>query len=68
MKVTETVTRDCCNPRADLKKYNGTLGDQIQSHQFRFCVHCGQLWTYEKDELGDSGLVKAAITRYETQI
>jgi hypothetical protein len=67
MKITETITRDCCNKRTDLKKYNGGLGNEIKNHQFRFCVHCGQIWTYETDDLGDSGLVKADILSYETK-
>ena len=46
MKITETVERECCSWRTDLKIYRGRpiLGYTEKVNRLRFCVHCGQLW------------------------
>lgn len=41
MKITETIQRDCCNDRKDLKTIEGSPlagRDPI----YKFCVHCGR--------------------------
>jgi hypothetical protein len=43
MKITEQVERDCCDLRMDLKPYRGISGNH-DHREYRFCVHCGQLW------------------------
>jgi len=44
MKITETITRDCCQ-REDLKPVEGArkIG---HDPQFKFCKHCGAWWQY----------------------
>lgn len=39
MKVTETITRQCCDPVKDLKPL---FGDKKTGDVF--CVHCGKRW------------------------
>ena len=46
IKVTETVTRDCCNLMQDLKAFHGDPPIDEPNGKFRFCKHCGQLWAY----------------------
>ena len=44
MKITETVTRDCCQSK-DLKPVEGSnlFG---RSCALKFCIHCGARWEY----------------------
>lgn len=49
MKITETVTRDCCHSQKDFQRYSGTpipgfTPEYAKRVQLSFCVHCGQLW------------------------
>lgn len=43
MKITETVERECCEPK-DLKKYHGVLKSAHPEADLFFCVHCGEIW------------------------
>jgi hypothetical protein len=52
MKVTETITRECCHPK-DLRPVEGA--DMIgREPQFKFCVHCGRYHrlTHVRDPAG----------------
>lgn len=40
MKITETVERQCCDPRKDLETIRGHPRGRI----FLFCKHCGRHW------------------------
>ncbi len=51
MKITETIERECCEPR-DLKPYSGKFNGYSElplSWQVtvQFCIYCGQLWREE---------------------
>ena len=37
MKITETITRECCNIRTDLIRLPSPIGIR-----FYFCKHCGR--------------------------
>lgn len=37
MKITETITRDCCNTAKDLRAYD-------VANKIFFCIHCGTRW------------------------
>ncbi len=56
MKITETITRDCCQTK-DLKPFLGRLHEHpaLRKYSPHFCVHCGQLWlsTDRMDAAGD---------------
>lgn len=45
MKVTETVQRECCQPR-DLKPVEGTPR-RGRDAEYVFCVHCGKWHEYD---------------------
>lgn len=44
MKVTETITRDCCTPK-DLKPVEGCRM-YGRFPVFQFCIHCGARYEY----------------------
>jgi len=51
MKITETITRECCR-RRDLRPYSGARKTPIPDHEgphLFFCAHCGQVWQSEHD-------------------
>lgn len=55
VKVTETIVRDCCEPK-DLVEYKGERTKNSEyPESIYFCKHCGQLWFYESyvDGAGD---------------
>jgi hypothetical protein len=63
MKITESLTRDCCHPTKDLRKYGGKpIGDLPKDKAVMFCVHCGQLWRWHRapGEM-DGGLDRVTI-------
>lgn len=48
MKIQETIERDCCSPD-DLKPYLPEVSPKVsRGHKYKFCVHCGQLWKWER--------------------
>lgn len=56
MKITETITRKCCDAQKDLRLVEG----HPPGRPYYFCVHCGLQW--EKtggSEPGDGDLVVA---------
>lgn len=44
MKITETITRECCEPK-DMVKYHGRLASDYSD--LYFCKHCGEAWQIE---------------------
>lgn len=48
MKVKETIERECCNPRKDLKPYKGATNADSRCSNPQFCIHCGQLWVDDR--------------------
>lgn len=57
MRITEEITRECCDPEKDLKPYTGvTLFGDTPICPDKFCVHCGQLWV--RNERGRWGRLK----------
>jgi hypothetical protein len=53
MKITETIQRECCDLRKDLKPIQGTprIGND---HKYLFCIHCGRhhVGNSERDAAG----------------
>ena len=47
MKIEETITRNCCQPK-DLKPvqcgYEVEDCGEIRIKDLKFCAHCGQYW------------------------
>jgi hypothetical protein len=41
MKITETIERECCDFRHDIKPYKGVVKSNAK---YKFCVHCGQIF------------------------
>jgi hypothetical protein len=57
MKIKETIERECCE-RKDLKP---TIA---YNKKWQFCVHCGQLWRWDREFDGAGGsdvLVKVRV-------
>lgn len=59
VKITETITRDCCDPVKDLKPYRGIVpgGPTAAAREkLRFCKECGQIfgWTRKMGPAGSS--------------
>jgi len=46
MKITETITRDCCDVRKDLKTVAGCKMWNYNIPDMKFCIHCGKRWQY----------------------
>jgi hypothetical protein len=42
VKIKETIERECCDERKDLKPLPGC--PKAPRLQFLFCVHCGRWW------------------------
>ena len=45
MKITETITRECCQPRKDLCPVEGSPLRGRQ-HEYVFCKHCGRCFEF----------------------
>ena len=51
MKIKEIVERSCCDSYKDWKDYKGLIQPERPSHyphQPKFCIHCGQIWIWER--------------------
>mgnify|MGYP000906833014 CR=1 FL=1 len=72
MKITETITRECCRWPDDLTLYFGKQvrkfpePDGTQKTRIWFCKHCGQLWHWMRSpgEI-DGGLERLEIAWVE---
>ncbi len=65
MKITETITRECC-AKGDLRKYQGArdYAPAESSHPgLWFCLHCGQIWAAEHEELPIAGDMRKVLRR-----
>ena len=63
MKITETITRECCENK-DLVDYKGLASVYMERLKPKFCKLCGQVWFLEKSPGDmDSGYVKFIIAR-----
>ncbi len=66
MKITETITRECCDYVKDLVQYNGERIPKFPGDRKPlFCKHCGQLWWITHAADGDSGLTKIQIKDWD---
>lgn len=67
MKITETITRECCDVHKDLAAYKGERLPAFPSGKNPlFCRHCGQLWwiTQKPGEM-DAGLERIEIKDWD---
>ena len=61
MKITETIERECCQPR-DLKPYLGKVSFNRDQWRPQFCVHCGQIHVCTR-EMDASGNMDTVLTK-----
>jgi hypothetical protein len=52
MKIVEKIDRECCDKVEDLMVYNGKrkipMKEGVWYEKFKFCKHCGQVWSQER--------------------
>jgi hypothetical protein len=61
MIIKETIERECCDFRKDLKfsSVYSSKGKKLQ-----FCVHCGQLWVWVR-QMDPAGSMEDTLEKVE---